>query len=542
VIDTLLSARRINLGGEDCLVAVTRDITERKQARIALAESRALFDAFMQHLPSLAFMKDAQGRYIYFNDAWQSFFKRDPETLIGKTDDDLWPAHLAAEIRANDREVLSKGITLNVTESMSASGVIYDYLVSKFPIHRDHRQSIIAGIAIDLQHRIAAEKEKAELEARLQQAQRMEAIGTLAGGIAHDFNNILSAIIGYSEIALLDADQSGTTAESLRNVLVAAQRARDLVKQILTFSRQSDSEYKPVKLRFLVKEVAKLMRATLPATIEIVDDFQSQSNVMADATQLHQVIMNLCTNAAHAMRTKGGTLTLKLQDTQLDQTFARMHPGTNPGRYLELVVEDTGHGIPADMIDRIFFPFFTTKAQGEGTGLGLSVVDGVVKKHGGAVIVESHPDRGSRFHVYLPIIDSRTVERQEETGKPLQGTEKILFVDDEFFQADLARRLLESLGYSVVSVTDSLEALEVFRHDPDRFDLIITDMTMPRMTGEALSREIWSLRPAMPIVLCTGYSEQIEKERALQMGFKDFAMKPIVIEDLARIIRRALGH
>lgn len=522
------------------IIGIGRDITERKQAEIALAESRTLFDAFMHHSPSLAFMKDAEGRYIYFNEAWKTFFNQDPDSLLGRTDDDLWPAHLADAIRANDRKVLFKGTTLNATESMSADGRIYDFLVSKFPIQRDGQTGIIAGIAIDLSHRIAAEKEKAELEARLQQAQRMEAIGTLAGGIAHDFNNILSAIIGYSEIALLDADQTGPIPESLKNVLVAAERARDLVNQILTFSRQSDSEYKPLKLSFLIKEVVKLMRATLPATIEIVDDIRSESNVMADATQMHQVIMNLCTNAAHAMRTRGGTLTLRLQDIRLDRDSARMHPGTAPGRYLELTVEDTGHGIPADMIDRIFFPFFTTKEQGEGTGLGLSVVDGVVKKHGGAITVESHPDRGSHFHVVLPIIDHRAKEDREDTRQLLGGKETILFVDDEPFQADLAMRLLQYLGYNVVSMTNSHEALELFRRDPDRFDLVITDMTMPRMTGDMLAHEIWSMRPRMPIVLCTGYSEQIEKDRALQLGFRDFAMKPIVIKDLARMIRRAL--
>jgi PAS domain S-box-containing protein len=529
-------------GQIEAIIGIGRDITERKKAEIALAESRTLFDAFMHHLPSLAFMKDAEGRYIYFNEAWKPFFKQDPDTLIGKTDADLWPAHLAEEIRANDRIVLSKGTTLNATESMSASGRIYDYLVSKFPIQRDGQTGIIAGIAIDLSHRIAAEKEKAELEARLQQAQRMEAIGTLAGGIAHDFNNILSAIIGYSEIALMDAGADGTVGKSLKNVLVAGERARDLVTQILTFSRQSDSEHKPLKLRFLVKEVLKLMRATLPSTIEIIDVTQSESNVMADATQMHQVIMNLCTNAAHAMRAQGGTLTLRLGDTRLGRDFVRMHPGTIPGRYLELTVEDTGHGIPADMIDRIFYPFFSTKEQGEGTGLGLSVVDGVIKKHGGAITVESHPERGSRFHVFLPIIDHQSMEYQTDANMPLRGTERILFVDDEPFQADLVARLLESLGYSVVSMTNSIEALELFRHDPYRFDLVITDMTMPHMTGDMLARELWVLRSGMPIILCTGYSEKIDKEHAFQLGFRDFAMKPIVIKDLAQILRQALDE
>jgi len=485
-------------------------------------------------------MKDTDGRYIYFNEAWRSFFRQDPQMLIGKTDQDLWPAHLADEIRANDLKVQSEGITLNVTESMSSRGAIYDYLVSKFPIRRNHQTELIAGIAIDLRHRIAAEKERADLEARLQQAQRMEAIGTLAGGIAHDFNNILSAIIGYSEIALMDAGQDGTIAESLQNVLVAAGRAKDLVNQILTFSRQSESEHKPIKLRILMKEVSKLMRATLPATIEILEDIRSESNVMADASQIHQVVMNLCTNAAQAMRSQGGTLSLGLQDTRLDRDFVRMHPGTAPGRYMVLTVEDTGHGIPADMIDRIFFPFFTTKEQGEGTGLGLSVVDGVVKKHGGAITVESQPDSGSCFRVYLPIIDDRALEAHEDDSQPLKGTEKILFVDDEPFQADLASRLLESLGYSVVSMTSSVEALNLFRKAPDRFDLVITDMTMPGMTGDLLAREMWALRPGLPIVLCTGYSEKIEKKRAIHMGFRDFAMKPIVIKDLARILRKAL--
>ena len=368
----------------------------------------------------------------------------------------------------------------------------------------------------------------------------MEAIGTLAGGIAHDFNNILSAVIGYTEIALQDAAADGAVSESLRNVLLAGERARELVKQILAFSRQGISERKPIRPRSMLREALKLLRATLPTTIAIVEEAHSEATVMADPTQLHQVIMNLCTNAAQAMREQGGTLTVGLVETELDDAFVRTHPSLTPGTYLKLSVSDTGCGIAADLRERIFYPFFTTKPQGEGTGLGLAVVDGVVREHGGVITVASQLGQGTRFDVYLPVVDARDESMRQVEHALERGDERILVVDDEPFQVDLVARLLSSLGYAVTTAAASREALERFRNAPADFDLVITDMTMPELTGDRLAREILAIRPNMPLILCTGYSEAIDETKAKRLGIREFVMKPVVFKDLACIVRRAL--
>jgi signal transduction histidine kinase/CheY-like chemotaxis protein len=392
----------------------------------------------------------------------------------------------------------------------------------------------------EIEERKRAEKQKESLQKQLIQSQKMEAIGTLAGGIAHDFNNILTAIISYAEISLDDAPKHSDLQSNLNNLLKAGFRGRDLIKQILTFSRQSEFESKPIRVEPVVKECIKFLRASLPATIDIRLELKSNAMVMADPTQIHQVIMNLCTNAAHAMHEKGGILNVRLAEVELDSHFVSGDHDVFPGTFLRLSVDDTGCGIPPDAVDHIFEPFFTTKEKGEGTGMGLSVVHGIVKKYHGLITISSDPEKGTVFNVFLPVIETNAISDHEKEGVILSGTERILFVDDEYFQVDLGKKIFERLGYEVVAETNSIKALELFRRDPEGFDLVITDTIMPNLPGDKLAKELIAIRPDIPIIICTGYSEQFEDEKAESLGIKAIVMKPLLIKDLAQTVREVL--
>ncbi len=378
------------------------------------------------------------------------------------------------------------------------------------------------------------------LETRLLQAQKMEAIGTMAGGIAHDFNNILASIMGYTELTMTRTSNRDLS-RYLHQVLNACGRAKNLISQILTFSRQQEKEVKPIMMGSLVKEALKLLRASIPATIEIEAEIHADTGaVFADPTQIHQVIMNLCTNAAYEMRDRGGILGIRVRDTEVSGRGLEIDPDIRPGRYVELTVSDTGRGIGKDIINRIFDPFFTTKKKGEGTGLGLSVVYGIVKECGGAISVRSEPGQGSSFIVLLPAIEMPSVPYESAPEHVQHGTETVLFVDDEVSISEMGQDLLESLGYTVVTYNSAVAALDSFRNRPNDFDLIITDMTMPGMTGADLAVEILKIRPGIPVILCTGYSELISEIEAKQLGIREFVMKPYTVREMAQAVRRAL--
>ncbi len=395
----------------------------------------------------------------------------------------------------------------------------------------------------DITARKAAEQERMNLEKQLQQAQKMEAIGTLAGGIAHDFNNILSAVIGYAELALDDIQPESRVHRNVREVLRAGIRARDLVKQILTFSRRNDEELCPLNPVPLVKEALKLLRSSLPSTIEIDSTIdQHTDNILGYSTQLYQVVMNLCTNAAQAMEPYDqGVLSVRLESMDVDDDFVRPYPNVSPGRFVRLTVADTGCGMVPEVVDRIFEPYFTTKPKGEGTGLGLAVVHGIVKNANGFIKVFSTPGKGSVFEVYFPAALKHTTAVEDEVAQVPGGRECILLVDDEPFLIDVLSQQLQRLGYHVVGRTSSIEALKLFENDIHRFDLVITDMTMPHLSGEQLVKEILALRPHMPIILCTGYSRRMTKEKADTLGIRSFLMKPIVFQELAAEIRKVLN-
>ena len=368
----------------------------------------------------------------------------------------------------------------------------------------------------------------------------MEAIGSLAGGIAHDFNNILGAIIGYTELAKMDKVDNEKKGKHLNKVLTAADRAKELVHQILTFSRQTEQEIRPLKLKLIIKEVLQLLRASLPSTIDIKSDINNESLIMGDWTQIHQVVLNLCTNAGHAMQENGGTLYVGLTNERLGPNFTSNDPDLSINDYVKIIVKDTGHGIPPELIERLFEPFFTTKGPGEGTGMGLAVVHGIVKSMKGEIVVESFLGKGSSFSVYLPIIQDMAETDVPKEDNFAKGCGHILFVDDEPAIVDIGKLMLTKLGYHVTTRTSAIEALEAFKSNPDKFDLVLTDMTMPQMTGEKLAREIISIRKEMPIIISTGFSSVMTEEKALKLGVKGLLMKPFVLSELAGVIHNVL--
>jgi len=394
----------------------------------------------------------------------------------------------------------------------------------------------------DISDRVKAEKDRSRLENQLVQVQKMEAIGTLAGGIAHDFNNILSAILGFAELAQFETAKKELLAGYIENILRAGKRAKDLVEQILAFSRQTDQTLMPVPVKSIVQETLKLLRASLPTTIEIKPDLASDSKVMGDATKLHQIVMNLCSNAGYAMRQTGGTLHVELKDIRLPTEYESLYPGINPGAYLELTVRDTGEGMPPETLERIYDPFFTTKERDQGTGMGLSVVHGIVKDYGGIIHACSQKGKGTTFKVDLPIIENHDEAEVEIQEMLPRGQERVLIVDDEPDIVEIGRRLLENLGYRVVSRVSSLEALELFKSQPEKFDLVITDLTMPQMTGDKLARELIAIRADLPIILCSGYSTQITEDAAKKIGIQGILMKPIIVKEMAGLVRNVLDE
>ncbi len=384
----------------------------------------------------------------------------------------------------------------------------------------------------------------AKYERQLQQVLKIQAIGTLAGGIAHDFNNILFPIVGYTELTMDEVPDDSVAHNNLEEVLKAAHRAKDLVQQILTFSRQSGQERKPVEVHLIIKEALKLLRASIPASIEIINNIDDDCHpVMGDATQIHQVIMNLCTNAYQAMQDKGGTLEVNLSEVNVGYEETVKKIGMQPGKHLQLLVRDEGCGMDAVVLNRIFEPYYTTKEQGKGTGLGLSVIHGIVKNHRGDISVTSSPGKGTTFKVYLPITEDADIANElAPSNGAAKGNERILLIDDEEQIVSMEQQMLENLGYEVTARTDSTKALEEFSEQPHNFDLVITDMTMPQMTGDELAQKLLDIKPDIPVILCTGFNEDITEEKALAMGIQKFVMKPVIKNDLATTIRTVLDQ
>ena len=517
------------------IASFVSDITERVQANEGLRKSEEKFRTLFHTSPNAITLTSAEnGVYIDVNDGFTKMLGYSKEDVIGKTS-----AELNIWNDFKDRELLASGLKkYGLVDDLEAdfkgkNGQIKSGIMSAHLLNIENK-NIIFAITRNV-------TEQRKLESQLQQSQRMESIGTLAGGIAHDFNNILSPIVGYTEMVLLDTPEDSPVRDSLNQVYTSALRAKDLVNQILTFSRQDSSELMLMKMQPIVKEALKLIRSTIPTTIEIKQDINPDCGVIkADPTQIHQIVMNLATNAYHAMEETGGELKVSLKEMEFG-ALDLINPDMVPGIYACLIVADTGVGMDKNLIDKIFDPFFTTKTIGRGTGMGLSVVHGIVTAMGSAIHVYSEPGKGTEFHVYLPVEKNLSEEQVIHSTAPIQGgTEQILLVDDEEVILIMEKRMLERLGYQVTSRTSSLEALEAFRANPDKFDLIITDMAMPNMPGDKLSAELTKIRPGIFILLCTGFSQTMSEEKAALMGIKGFLFKPIVMKDLARKIRDVL--
>jgi PAS domain S-box-containing protein len=409
---------------------------------------------------------------------------------------------------------------------------------------RDEKVEYIIGTGIDITERQRAEEEKARLEVQLRRLQKMEAIGTFAEGIAHDFNNILSAILGYIELTLLTmgkGDDAGQVQANLKEMLRSVMRAQELVRQILTFSGQAEQENKPIQINLIIKGAINRLRAMLPTSIEIRHHIDPGGIVMADPGQIHQVVMNLCTNAYHSMRELGGVLEVRLEAVEVNAELAQAHPHLHKnGPYIRLTVKDTGHGMGPWVLERIFEPYFTTKGPGEGNGLGLTMVHSIVSSLGGAIMVDSEIGQGSTFQIYFPRIDRviKLVDDAEPATSPEGG--HILFVDDEKQIVQINQKILEHFGYQVSAYTSSLEALAAFRDHPEKFALVITDLIMPEMNGLELAEEIMRLRPNFPLILCTGFTETVAAEQAKKQGVREYLMKPITAANLVKAIQRIL--
>ncbi|MEW6667017.1 MAG: PAS domain S-box protein [Thermodesulfobacteriota bacterium] len=539
-----VTAKLAKWGDQQVILSAAIDIEGRKRVEEDLRESEARFRLLVENAPDAIFVR-IKDRFAYVNPAAVKLFgASSPDELLGT----LILDRLHPDYRATTRERMRR---IN-TERAKLPPMETKYLrldgtpvnVEAYPVPYVYAGENGALVfARDVGDRKRAEAERKSLEAQLRQAQKMEAIGTLAGGIAHDFNNILGVIIGCTELALMDLSEETATYRRLREVYRAGERAKDLVKQILAFSRRGEQMRKALDPTLIVKEGLKMLRSSLPSTIQIQQDIRRDcGTVLADPTHLHQVLMNLCVNAAHAMRERGGTLTVHLKHLDLTAAEAAQFEGIGPRHYCMLSVRDTGHGMDRAVLDRIFDPYFTTKRPGEGTGLGLAVVHGIVKGHGGAIRVESEPGAGSTFEVLLPVIDlGRGAEVKPDVRTVPGGSERILLVDDEEPLVRTGCAILEGLGYRVTATKSSREALEIFRDRPDQFDLVITDMTMPDMTGSELARHMLKIRADVPIILCTGYSDIITPERARDMGIREFLVKPIPLRNLAEAIRKTLA-
>ncbi|MDF1614166.1 response regulator [Desulfurivibrio dismutans] len=412
---------------------------------------------------------------------------------------------------------------------------------------QDELGQVAAAINEMRQALLAENQQREKMAAQLRQAQKMEAVGTLAGGVAHDFNNILTPIIGYCELAKMQLTPAEQEKFQVHEILQAAKRARDLVQQILTFSRRQDQERSLLELQPIIKENIKLLRSSLPATIEIKFDLEAACGpVLADLTQMQQVILNLCTNAAQAMEERGGTLEINLRRVEIGDSEQFGREPLLPGSYACLTVSDTGVGMDAATLERIFEPYFTTKEQGKGTGLGLAMVHGIVKGHGGRLTVYSEPCKGTVVRIFLPLAVANAngaTKMVTDGGESLpRGGERVLVVDDESKIVEMLASLLEHLGYRAMGLTDSRQALELFRQDPWAFDLVISDQTMPGLTGGELARALREIRPDLPVIICTGFSTRMTAEQARRDGIQGYLMKPFSLDDIARLVRRVLDH
>ena len=541
----VLAAETVEIGGRTCLVLVIRDVTEQRAAERALRESEAKFRSYFESPLIGMAITSPDRRWLEVNDQLCRMLGYTQEELRGMT----W-ADLTVDGDLQDNETYLRRALAGELETYAMDKryrrkdgeIIHTSIAVRCIRKADGAADYFLTVVQDQTARIEAERAQGELESQLRQAQKLEALGQLAGGIAHDFNNILTAIMAYAELAAMDLENPDEVRQHLDQVQKASNRARDLVRRILTFSRQRKQERKAVPLKPVIEEALSLVRSTLPASIEIsVRVAPDAPVVLADLSQVHQVLMNLCTNSAHAMKDRPGRLDVALERVSVDAALVRAQPDLREGVYARLTVSDTGSGMAPEIVKRIFEPFFTTKAPGEGTGLGLSVVHGIMQDHEGAVTVESGLGLGTIFRLYFP--EKIGVEDETQTGaQPLaRGRgERVMFIDDELALCDSTRQLLDRLGYQTTAFSSPVAALERFRQEPDDFDIVITDLSMPFMTGVDVGREMLALRPELPVMLASGFSGTWTREKVRTQGLRDLLVKPLTAAAISAAIRRVL--
>ena len=528
-----------------------RDITDRKRAEEALRENEERFKFLAEKMADIIWTVNRNFQTTYVSPSIEKILGFTPEERKRQTlEEMITPGSLnkvqkmfLEELRHDDAGNTDpdRSVTIEVEYFRKDGSTVW--MENSVKAMRDNSGAIdgLYGVSRDINERKIAEEENTKLQSQLQQVQKMESMGTLAGGIAHDFNNILGIIVGNTELAMDDVPEWNPARHNLKEIRTASIRARDVVKQILAFSRKAPQKMKPVRIIPIIKESLKLLRSSIPTTIEIHQNISSESNtVRADPTQINQVLINLCTNAIHAIGEKGGVLEVSLKNIILDAGSATHYHDLSSGKYVRLTVKDTGHGIEPKILKRIFDPYFTTKGVGEGSGMGLSVVHGIIKSHDGGISVSSEPGKGTVFHVLFPCIEDKPEPNVEIALEVSGGNESVLFVDDEKAMVDVIQPILERLGYKVTARTSSIEALEAFRANPDRFDLVITDFTMPNMTGMELAKALFKLRSDIPVILCTGYSEHINEDKVKRSGIRAFVVKPVVLDEIANTIRKVL--
>ena len=526
---------------------INKEIVVRKKAEKKSRENQELFKAIFEQTGGYCLLLQPTDNGIPnildANEAACSAHGYTRKEIIGKPVADLDDEE-GKELCRQRTKIIMSGKTLVVeNDHVHKDGSLFPVAVYANRIDFEDRPPIIVSTEFDISDKRKVEAEKKILEIHLQQAQKMESIGKLAGGIAHEFNNILSIIIGNNELVMEELPKGSFARESTEEIRVAGMRASDVVKQLLTFSRQDNAAKKVMDLSFVVQESMKLIRSSTPANIEIQQILSDDVYpVLGNETQINQLLINLCNNAADAMPVAGPVMTIELLNEIVDEKYSKRHPALKPGQYVKLQVSDNGIGMDKNTIDRIFEPYYTTKEIGKGSGIGLAIVHGIVKRHGGSIIADSHPGQGSTFTLFFPAYEGPIEDKKDEDVILPTGDETILYVDDEPAIAKLGKRHLENLGYTAESTTAPLEALEMIKTDKDKFDLVISDMAMPSMTGDQLINEILKIRTDMPTIICTGYSAKFSKEEAANLGVSAFAMKPLNKSDLANIVRRVLDE
>ncbi len=535
--DVEISTNGAMFGGQKLVFCVCRDITERKRAAEALRESEERYRTLFEASPDEILIADIETmQFKYASLSLCEMLGYSEDELRKMCVEDIHPKDKVEDIIA-DFEAITRGETRFAEDipCLRKDGTIIYADISGTVTAIDGEKCII-GFFRDITQR-------KHLEEQLRNASKMEALGTLVGGIAHEFNNVLVMIMGNAELLLDDVPERSPAHHNLEQIITASLRAGDVVRQLLSYIRKIDYKRKPVKLIPVVKDSIKFLRATIPANIDIHQTIKAEADtVLADLTQINQVMINLCTNACHAMEETGGNLEIEIQNVVLEEDSITIDPDLVPGNYVKVTVSDTGKGIPPEIIDRIFDPFFTTKEVGKGSGMGLSVVHGIIKSYGGYISVESEHEEGTTVNLFFPVVEKEAVLEAKPDEEPPTGNERILFIDDESLIVDIARAMLERLGYHAETKMSAEEGLELFRSKPDEFDLVITDMAMPKMTGDILAREILTIRPGMPIILCTGFSEKISDVNVDEFGIKALVSKPFIMRNFAVTVRNVLDE